>query len=101
MELGQSTCGAKNVGMECEVEMAEAIRIGIIGDFEPAYHSHFATNAARYDAAAKLKVPLMVRWLPTPSLDGPGREEDPRALGWTDCLAGQPLQELPWDVARD
>ena len=48
--------------------MANAIRIGIIGDFEPAYHSHFATNAALYDAATKLKVPLTVRWLPTPSL---------------------------------
>jgi CTP synthase (UTP-ammonia lyase) len=51
--------------------MAVPIRIGIMGDFEPAYHSHFATNAALYDAATKLKVPLEVRWLPTPSLDGP------------------------------
>ena len=51
--------------------MREAIRIGIIGDFEPAYHSHFATNAALYDAATKLKVLLQLRWLPTPSLDGP------------------------------
>ena len=51
--------------------MGEAIRIGIIGDFEPAYHSHFATNAALYDAATKLKVPLELRWLPTPSLEGP------------------------------
>ena len=51
--------------------MASAIRIGIIGDFEPSYHSHFATNAALYDAATKLKVPLTIRWLPTPSLDGP------------------------------
>lgn len=51
--------------------MAEGIRVGIIGDFEPAYHSHFATNAALYDAATKLKVPLEVRWIPTPSLEGP------------------------------
>jgi hypothetical protein len=51
--------------------MGEAIRIGIMGDFEPAYHSHFATNAALYDAATKLKVPLELRWLPTPSLEGP------------------------------
>ena len=51
--------------------MAKAIRIGVIGDFEPAYHSHFATNAALYDAAAKLKIPLELRWLPTPSLEGP------------------------------
>ena len=50
--------------------MEEAIRIGIIGDFEPAYHSHWATNAALYDAATKLKVSLRLRWLPTPSLEG-------------------------------
>ena len=50
--------------------MASAVRIGIMGDFEPTYHSHFATNAALYDAATKLEVPLLVRWLPTPSLDG-------------------------------
>jgi len=52
--------------------MAASVRIGVIGDFEPAFHSHFATNAALYDAAAKLKVPLELRWLPTPSLDHPG-----------------------------
>src|ERR1700740_3813099 len=50
--------------------MPTPVRIGIIGDFEPSYHSHFATNAALYDAATKLKVPLLLRWLPTPSLDG-------------------------------
>lgn len=55
--------------------MTDGIRVGIIGDFEPAYHSHFATNAALYDAATKLKVPLTLRWLPTPSLDGPDAEK--------------------------
>jgi CTP synthase (UTP-ammonia lyase) len=51
--------------------MPNAIRIGIMGDFEPSYHSHFASNAALYDAATKLEVPLTLRWLPTPSLDAP------------------------------
>ena len=55
--------------------MGASIRIGIIGDFQPAYHSHFATSAALYDAATKLKVPLEVRWLPTPLLDGPSPEK--------------------------
>lgn len=55
--------------------MAVPIRIGIMGDFDPAYQSHFATNAALYDAAAKLKFPLEVRWLPTPSLEGPAAEK--------------------------
>jgi CTP synthase (UTP-ammonia lyase) len=48
--------------------MAASIRIGIIGDFEPSFHSHFATNAALYDAATALEVPLEIRWVPTPLL---------------------------------
>lgn len=67
--------------------MPNTIRIGILGDFEPAYHSHFATNAALYDAAAKLKVQLMVRWLPTPTLDGSGA---PKILGQWDGLIASP-----------
>lgn len=49
--------------------MLKTVRIGVIGDFEPAYHSHFATNAALYDAATKLKTSLELRWLPTPSVE--------------------------------
>jgi CTP synthase (UTP-ammonia lyase) len=48
--------------------MAAIIRIGIIGDFEPSFHSHFATNAALYDAATALEVPLEIRWVATPLL---------------------------------
>jgi len=66
--------------------MPTAVRIGVIGDFEPSYHSHFATNAALYDAAAKLNAPLMLRWLPTPSLDGP---DAPKILSqWDGLIAG-------------
>lgn len=67
--------------------MPNAICIGIIGDFEPTYHSHFATNAALYDAATKLKVPLTLRWLPTPSLDG---ADAPRILSQWDGLIASP-----------
>lgn len=52
--------------------MAEALRIGVIGDFEPVYHSHFATNAALYDAATQLKVSLELRWIPTSAV-APGK----------------------------
>jgi hypothetical protein len=41
--------------------MPNPVRIGIIGDFEPSYHSHFATNSALYCVATKLNVsPQMV-----------------------------------------
>jgi hypothetical protein len=73
--------------------MAIPIRVGIMGDFEPAYHSHFATNAALYDAATKLKVPLEVRWLPTPSLErkkscGAGTDSLLRREALTKALVG-------------
>jgi CTP synthase (UTP-ammonia lyase) len=67
--------------------MTARLRIGIIGDFEPAYHSHFATNAALYDAAAKLNVPLEIRWLPTPALDRPHAD---RTLRRSDGLVASP-----------
>src|SRR5438046_9847120 len=67
--------------------MPNAVRIGVIGDFEPAYHSHFATNAALYDAAAKLKRPLELRWLPTPALEGRSAE---RLLRRSDGLIASP-----------
>lgn len=74
--------------------MTEAIRIGIIGDFEPAYHSHFATNAALYDAATKLKVSLVVRWLPTPSLDGPDAEKILRRWDGLIASPGSPYKSF-------
>ena len=76
--------------------MAEAIRIGIIGDFEPAYHSHFATNAALYDAATKLKVPVELRWLPTPSLEGKGADAEKILRRWDGLIAspGSPYQSF-------
>jgi hypothetical protein len=70
-----------------ESTMTHAIRIGIIGDFEPAYHSHFATNAALYDAATKLNLPLMVRWVATPALDS---NECPKILSRWDGLVASP-----------
>ena len=74
--------------------MPSAIGIGIIGDFEPTYHSHFATNAALYDAAAKLKIPVLLRWLPTRSLD----EANTKKIlgGWDGLIAapGSPYQSF-------
>ena len=66
--------------------MDNAIRIGIMGDFEPSYHSHFATNAALYDAATRLNVPLTLRWLPTPTLHD---ADAPKILSpWDGLIAG-------------
>ena len=52
--------------------MAETVRIGILGDFNPDFRSHHATNDALQHAAAKLEIAIESQWLPTPSLVEPG-----------------------------
>jgi CTP synthase (UTP-ammonia lyase) len=63
--------------------MGEPLRIGVIGDFNPTFLSHFAMNAAVYDAAASLGIPLEIRWLSTTSLEG---SDAPTVLGRCDAL---------------
>lgn len=48
--------------------MAEPVRIGILGDFNPAFHSHHATNHSIRHAAARLGIRVETKWAPTPSL---------------------------------
>jgi len=54
---------------------AKPIRIGILGDFNPEYHSHLATNASLQHAARALGRSLESEWVPTPSLLDPGVEK--------------------------
>jgi CTP synthase (UTP-ammonia lyase) len=46
----------------------EPVRIGIIGDFNPEFRSHHATNDALQHAARKLGIKVESAWIPTPSL---------------------------------
>lgn len=48
--------------------MSAAIRIGILGDFNPEFRSHHATNDSLQHAAAELRMKVESEWLPTPSL---------------------------------
>jgi CTP synthase (UTP-ammonia lyase) len=50
--------------------VSDAVRIGILGDFNPEFRSHHATNAALQHAARKLALQVESEWLPTPSLTG-------------------------------
>ena len=55
--------------------MGGTLQIGILGDFNPEFHTHHATNAAIQHAAAKLKLSVEPHWLPTASLLGPQRDD--------------------------
>ena len=49
--------------------VAGKIRIGIIGDYQPASDTHRATEAALHHAADRLSIALEITWLSTASLD--------------------------------
>jgi CTP synthase (UTP-ammonia lyase) len=51
--------------------VATAVRIGILGDFNPEFRSHHATNDSIQHAARKLDFELHSEWIPTPDLTKP------------------------------
>ena len=48
--------------------MTASLRIGIIGDFNPEFHTHLAIGEAFGHAAGRLDLEVEARWLPTPSV---------------------------------
>jgi CTP synthase (UTP-ammonia lyase) len=55
--------------------VTEAVRIGILGDFNPEFRSHHATNDALQHAAAKLNCVVESEWIPTASALEPSAEK--------------------------
>lgn len=49
-----------------------SLRVGVLGDFDPASRSHNSTNAALDHAAATLGATLDVSWVPTRALEDEG-----------------------------
>lgn len=66
--------------------MSRPISIGVIGDFNPEFPPHVATNAALEHAAAALGVQVEVDWLDTAELD----DLDVAELAAYDALWGAP-----------
>ena len=58
-----------NVLFEVEQRMKRKLKIGIIGDFNPDYPSHIATNEALLHAAGALSLEVEHFWLPTEPLE--------------------------------
>ncbi len=56
------------------MQPSRTARIAIIGDFDPAYPSHPATNQAIDTAASALGAAVDVTWVPTPAVAASGAE---------------------------
>lgn len=48
--------------------MSEALRIAIVGDFNPDFASHRATTESLQHAANRLQLPVESKWVPTSSI---------------------------------
>jgi CTP synthase (UTP-ammonia lyase) len=74
--------------------VSDAVRIGILGDFNADFRSHPATSQSLEHAARKLKWKVESEWIPTPSL---GEREAEKILEGFDGLwaaPGSPYQSF-------
>jgi CTP synthase (UTP-ammonia lyase) len=67
--------------------MKQALRIALIGDFDPQSHTHWATEAALFHAALWLSFDVEPQWFPTESLES---IEAPDRLAHFDGIWGVP-----------
>lgn len=74
--------------------MTDPVRIGILGDFNPEFRSHPATNDALRHAAARINIPLDSRWIATPSILEPGGLKVLESFDGLWASAGSPYQSL-------
>lgn len=79
--------------------MKNALRVGVIGDYNPASRYHAATDAALHHAADALSVSVETTWVPTPALNG---EDLEGVLGQFDalwCAPGSPYASMEGALA--
>jgi CTP synthase (UTP-ammonia lyase) len=74
--------------------MNRTLRVGIIGDFDPSYPSHIATNEALRHAARALSLSVGSSWLPTQSLDDRGSETALEQFDALWCAPGSPYKSM-------
>ncbi|MGA2857489.1 MAG: hypothetical protein ABSE40_11500 [Candidatus Sulfotelmatobacter sp.] len=74
--------------------VSDAVRIGILGDFNAEFRSHHATNDSLQHAARKLGTKVESEWIPTPSLSDPGGEEKLAAFDGLWASPGSPYKSF-------
>ena len=73
--------------------MSETVRVGIIGDFNPDFRPHTATDEAIGHAAEALEMSADVEWLPTASLEQQ-TEKTLLAFDALWCAPGSPYESM-------
>jgi CTP synthase (UTP-ammonia lyase) len=74
--------------------VAVPVRIGILGDFNPEFRSHHATNDSLQHAAAKLNIPVESSWIHTPSLLEANAEKTLESFDGLWASAGSPYKSF-------
>lgn len=74
--------------------MPAPIRIGILGDFNPEFRSHHATNDSLQHAAIKLSIAMESSWIPTPSLLEANAEKTLESFDGLWASAGSPYKSF-------
>jgi len=72
----------------------DAVRIGILGDFNLDFRSHHATNDCLQHAAAKLEIKLESQWIPTPSLVQPNAQKTLESFDGIWAAPGSPYKSM-------
>jgi CTP synthase (UTP-ammonia lyase) len=71
-----------------------AVRIGILGDFNPEFRSHHATPDSLQHAARKLDLKVESEWIPTPSLIGSNAEKTLESFDGLWASPGSPYKSF-------
>jgi CTP synthase (UTP-ammonia lyase) len=74
--------------------VSDAVRIGILGDFNLEVRSHHATNDALKHAAAKLGIAVDPHWIPTHSVLQAGAEKTLESCDGIWAAAGSPYKSF-------
>jgi CTP synthase (UTP-ammonia lyase) len=74
--------------------MERAIRVGLIGDFDPKNRTHIATNDGLNHAGAALGVSVQPIWVPTPSLDDAASDAILRSMDALWCAPASPYESM-------
>jgi CTP synthase (UTP-ammonia lyase) len=74
--------------------MNQSLRVGIIGDFNPRFHTHTATNEALGHAANAWAVTVEYSWLPTETLQDESSVTKLKQFDALWCSAGSPYVSM-------